>query len=168
MLGGSHIIFANGLVSNLTSHPISGFVLGLITHHLADICPHIDLNILNKKIKGEEFNFYQLPLKIQLIVLLELLIGIVFSLYFFVYLFQKNLILISFISLGSITPDLLTMFFGKQISKYNLGKKYINLHKKYHFKLKTFNRNYIIFILLIQIFLLFVSLVFFKSSLKFV
>jgi len=168
MLAGAHIIFANGLVSNLTSNPISGFILGLATHHLADFFPHIDLNILNKKIKGEEFNFYQLPLKIQLIVLLELLLGIIFSLYFFTYLYNKNLILTLFISLGSITPDILTMFFSKQISKYNLGKKYINFHKKYHFKLKSFNRNYLIFILLIQILLLFISLLFFKGSLKFV
>jgi len=167
MLGGSHIILANGLISNLTSHPVSGFILGLASHHLADILPHIDLNILNIKTKGEEFNFNQFPLKIQFIVILELLLGVFFALYFFNYLYGKNLSLIISISLGSIAPDILTMFFNKQVSKYDLGKKYINFHKKYHFKLRSFNRKYIISIILIQLFFLFISLVFFKSSLKF-
>ncbi len=168
MLGGAHIIFSNGLASNLTSNPISGFILGALTHHLVDALPHIDLNILNKKTKGEEFNLYQLPLKIQIIVLLELILGIFFAFYFFVYLNNKNIALVTSIMLGSITPDILTMFFSKQISKYELGKKYLNFHKNFHFKLKSFNKNYIILIALIELFILFLSLAFFKASLKFI
>ena len=168
MLGGAHIIFGNSLASNLTSHPISGFILGFATHHLADMLPHIDLNVLNTKTKGEEFNFFQLPLKIQMIVLLEFLLGIIFSLYFFTYLHHKDLVLITSISLGSIFSDLLSMLFNKHISKYNFGKKYLNFHKTYHFRLKSLNRNYVIFVFLMQITLLFISLIFFKASLKFV
>lgn len=162
MLGGSHLIFANAIFSNLTQNNLSAFILGIISHHLADRLPHIDLNLI-KTTKYNDIKFFKLPLKIKIIVLLEFLIGIFFVYYYFVILYKINPYIVFYLSLGSITPDLINIFLKSKLEKFLIIKNYFQFHKNFHFRLSEKENRLII--LLIQITILIISLIFFQLSL---
>lgn len=165
MLPGAHIIISNGISLNLTTNPISGFILGVIMHHLTDSLPHIDLNILKNY---NEFTIKNLPKNLKILLTFEFLTGFLFSFLYFVYLFNKNLILFLFISLGAIFPDLIMIFFKRAFEKYGFGRRYINFHKNFHYELKNNSIKNVIFSGIIEILIIFLSIIFFNLSSKFV
>ncbi|GIW66929.1 MAG: hypothetical protein KatS3mg095_0827 [Candidatus Parcubacteria bacterium] len=162
MLAGSHLIFANAIFSNLTQNNLSAFILGIISHHLADRLPHLDLNLI-KHTKYNNINFFKLPLKIQLLIYFEFLIGIFFVYYYFIEVYKINNFIIFYLSLGSILPDILNIFLKNKLEKINLFNYYFRFHKNFHFRLSDNTNKFKV--LLIQIIILIISLVFFRLSL---
>lgn len=164
MLPGAHIIISNGFVLNFTQNPISGFLLGAIVHHLSDAIPHLDFNIFKNY---NEITIKNLPKNLKILLIIEFLIGFTFSLLYFVYFFKKPFILFLFVSLGTILPDLVTLFFNSAYEKYKLGRIYINFHKKFHYKLKNDEIKNIILIGTIEILVILLSIAIFNMSNKF-
>jgi len=164
MLAGSHIIFGNALFSNFTEFKISAFILGIISHHIADRLPHIDLNIIKNSLY-RDYMFHQLPFKVKMLIFIELIIGLLFSIYYFIHLNKISLDIFIFLSLGALFPDIITIFLKNKLSKFSIFNIYFNFHKNFHFKLKAKGGLfYKIFIFIIQIFILILSLLFFKFS----
>jgi hypothetical protein len=165
MLAGSHIIFANSLFSNFTEYKISAFILGIISHHLADKLPHIDLNILKTSLY-RDYTFQQFPFRVKLVVFVELMLGFLFSFYYFVGMNKIPFDIFIFLSLGSLFPDLITIFLKNKLSRIFIFNLYFNFHKNFHFKLRKNNLLYVLSILSLQILILIFSLIFFKFSLS--
>ncbi|MCS7184158.1 MAG: hypothetical protein NZ866_02315 [Patescibacteria group bacterium] len=162
MLAGSHLIFANALFSNLTHHSLSAFILGIISHHLADRIPHLDLNFI-KSTKYNDISFFKLPIRIQLIVYFEFLLGIIFTYYYFIYFHKMNEIIIFCLSLGAIMPDIINIFLKEKLNKISLIKNYIYFHKKFHFRMKENESRAKIF--LYQVIIILFALIFFRLTL---
>lgn len=165
MLPGIHIITANALALNLTKNPIGGLLLGIVFHHLGDILPHKDLNVFQNY---NEISIKQLPKNLKLFLVSELSIGLLFSFIYFVLFFKKSFLLFLFISLGAVLPDLITIFFKKAFEKYGFGRRYINFHKKFHFKLKDKSFKTILLLQIYELFFIILSLIFFHLSNNFV
>lgn len=162
MLAGSHLIFANALFSNLTQSHLSAFILGIISHHLADRLPHLDLNLI-KSTKYNDFSIFQLPLKLKIILFLEFLIGAIFVYYYFVDIHNINNLIIFYLSLGSLFPDLLRIFFKNKLGKFFPFSIYFNFHKNFHFRLSEKDSR--LRVLIIQIIILVIALFFFQLTL---
>jgi len=161
MLPGAHIIVANAISLNLTKTPIGGFILGVITHHIFDALPHIDLNILKNY---NEVSIRQLPKNIKILLAIEGLTGVVFSLIYFIGMYNKDFLLFLFISAGAIFPDLISILFKKAFEKYGFFKKYMNFHSKFHFAFKNQEIKTIILVGAVELILIVVSLIFFNLS----
>ncbi|GIW65607.1 MAG: hypothetical protein KatS3mg094_126 [Candidatus Parcubacteria bacterium] len=161
MLAGSHIIFANAIFSNLTQNNFSAFILGIISHHIADRLPHLDLNLI-RHTKFNNLDFFKLPLKIQLIVYAEFLLGIFFVYYYFIDNYKINNLIVFYLSLGAIFPDLINIFLKNKLEKIPLINYYVKFHKNFHFKLKENSKTKILFL---QIVVLLFSLFFFRLTL---
>lgn len=163
MLAGSHLIFTNAIFVNLTQHNVSAFILGVISHHLADRLPHIDLNLL-KTTKYKDYAFFSLPFRLKFIIFMEFLLGIIFIYYYFIELHHLNQTIVFYLSLGSIFPDLLNIFLKNKINNVPFINKYIKFHKNFHFHISEKNNRFLI--LLSQLTILIISLIFFKLTLK--
>jgi hypothetical protein len=163
MLAGSHLIFANALFSNLTQNNLGGFILGVISHHLGDYLPHLDLNLI-KNTKYSDYSFFNLPLRIKIFIGLEFLLGLFFTYYYFIEVHKINSQIVFFVSLGSLAPDLLKIFFKKYLEKIFLINLYFKFHKNFHFKLQ--NSSHYLKVLATQILILIISLIFFNLTLK--
>lgn len=161
MLAGSHLIFANGIFSNLTQSNLSAFILGVISHHLADRLPHLDLNLI-KSTKYNDYSLFDLPLKIKLIIFLEFLIGAFFVYYYFLDIHKVDRNIVFFLSFGSIFPDLFNLIFKNKLKNFSISNLYFKFHKNFHFKLTE--KEHPLKILIYQIIILIISLLFFKFS----
>ena len=110
------------LISTKIMSPFLGFILGFISHFLADIIPHGDesIGIKSRKLeKKEKFLF------LGSIGILDLLLAL-FLIYFFLKSFSIDNIIVFATVIGSWLPDLLWM----SIDFFNL--KFLNFFLKFH------------------------------------
>ena len=161
MLPGAHIIVANGFSLNLTNTPIGGLILGIVAHHICDFLPHLDLNILENY---KEFTIKQVPKNIKIFLTIELLAGFLFSFIYFINIFKKPFLLFLFISIGAILPDIISILFRPYANKYGFLRRYINFHDKFQFVLKNKTPKKLIYIGIIEIFVIILSILFFNLS----
>ncbi|MEK7673673.1 MAG: hypothetical protein AAB371_00550 [Patescibacteria group bacterium] len=145
MLAGAHIIFGNAVALNLTQNPEFAFLIGLISHHIADFLPHLDRNIFeafDKTNRAEEGdNKYKSPKEwsggVWSIVIIEFVLG--FGL--FLLLAQKIIIkepwVILFATVGALFSDIVCFFIPRNILlKFKFTRAFLSFHKKFHCHLK--------------------------------
>ncbi|MGC8981554.1 MAG: hypothetical protein ACP5JU_01215 [Minisyncoccia bacterium] len=152
MLGGAHLIISNALIDKLTSNPLSGFALGVISHHICDYFPHLDLNSLNLY---KNYKFKNLPRKIKLLILGEFLFGAFFSYFFFYKLYKIDFLIFFSVSIGAIFPDIITILFENYLKPPDFIIKYIYFHKKFHSENKNKIKGLVSEILIILLSILF-------------
>jgi len=158
MLGGIHFFIGSALSLSLTKNIYFAFLIGFLSHHLADRLPHLDLNVLDehryKSIKNWD-------LKVWLIVTIEMIFFILLVFYFLNKLdFSLQKIAI-FGGLGAIFPDIFTLVIKSFFSKLKIFNFYFNFHKNFHFKLK--NKNYFLPIL-IELILIVLGIILFLGA----
>jgi hypothetical protein len=152
MLGGAHLVISNALVDKLTVNPVSGFVLGVITHHICDAFPHFDLNYFKLY---KNYKFKNLPKKIKFFVFGEFLAGALFSYFFFYKISKIDFLIFLSVSIGAIFPDIITIIFENYLRPPIFITKYIYFHKKFHTENTNIYKGIISEILLIAFSIIF-------------
>ncbi len=156
MLGGIHFFVGSAISLSATKIPIFAFLVGAISHHLLDFLPHLDLNIFN----NHKYNSLKdWDRKIWFLVVSEFLFFLLLTFYF-LGKFEFDIQKIAFLGgLGGILPDLFTLFIRTFFPKLKIFDFYLNFHKNFHYQFK----NKIIFPILIELLVLFFSLLLFLS-----
>ncbi len=155
MLGGFHFFVGSSLALGLTKNEPTALIIGILSHHLLDRSPHLDLNIFKKNELTSIKNWNK---KIWLLTIIEFIFFIFLSFYFINKL-DFNSWKIAFLGgIGGILPDLFTLFFKNFLPKMKFLDFYFNFHKKFHYQLKdkyflplTF--QFLIFLLALVIYL---------------
>lgn len=143
MLSGAHFIVGNaavqglGRVNGFFLSPLIAFGIGFISHHLADLVPHLDSNVFHEEYEG----LLNWPLKVWVLLIGEAVI--IAGLFFWLtpsLLQGKNLLITLMASLGSIFPDIISSLpsqRGKLLKRWAQGRSYLSFHKKHHYHLRT-------------------------------
>lgn len=159
MLAGSHFFVASALTFKITPDPFSALILGFLSHHFLDFSPHLDFNIF----KNEKYKILKnWDFKAYFIVISEFLFFIILTFYFLgEFSLEKQKI--AFIGgLGSLLPDIITIFINSFLSKFNFLNFYLKFHRNFHFKLENKFSSYFLAILT-QIFVILLSIFLFNS-----
>jgi hypothetical protein len=155
MLGGIHFFTGSALSLSLTNDIYIAFLIGLISHHLFDRLPHLDLNIFDQNKYNSIKNW---DLKVWLLVILEFLFFLILTFYFlsrFDFSLQKIGV---FGGIGAIFPDIFTILIKNFYPRIKIFDFYFNFHKNFHFELKK--KNYLIPVL-VEILLIIFSIILF-------
>jgi hypothetical protein len=139
MLGGIHFFTGSALSLSSTKNIYIAFLIGFVSHHLADRLPHLDINIFDK---NKYNSIKDWDLKVWLLVILEFLFFLSFTFYFlgrFDFSLQKIAVLGGF---GAIFPDIFTILIKNFFPKLKIFNFYFNFHKNFHFQFRK--RNYLV------------------------
>lgn len=107
MLAGIHLLTGNALAVTSTHHPLASFLVGILSHHILDMLPHLDTNIFGEKGKS----IRKWPLQAWILVISELLVMMIIAI---VFLYNKRSLwpLAFWGGVGGILPDILTILFS--------------------------------------------------------
>ncbi len=154
MLAGLHFFVGSAVSISSTRNLINAFILGVLSHHLLDFLPHLDLNIFNRK-----YNLIKdWDKKVWFLVISEFSLFLILTFYFlgrFDFQVQK----IGFWGgIGGIFPDVLTLFLKNFFPNLKIFDFYLNFHKKFHYQFKD---KKILLPILVELLILFFSLLLF-------
>ncbi len=159
MLPGSHFFVASALSLKFTSEPWLAFSVGFISHHFLDFLPHLDMNIFRNEKYRSIKNW---DLKVYFLLISEFLFFIILTFYFLgnFSLEKQKIALLG--GLGSLFPDIITLFINSFLSGFNYLNFYLRFHKNFHFKLENKFLSYFSAILT-QLFIIFLTIFIFNS-----
>ena len=145
MLLGAHLIFGNALILPLVEQlalsgvegPAGAFLLGVASHHLGDLLPHIDSNLWPR-----DFNdIRNWPRLLWALFIVETLIGVLILLNF-APTFAGRWAIILAAGFGSLLPDLISHTPIKyRLNRTNIGQMYLTFHKRFHFRVSGTRRS---------------------------
>lgn len=138
MLLGAHLIFGNalvlggveGIISPLVQQPAGAFLLGVASHHLGDLLPHIDSNLWPRDFD----HLRDWPPTLWALTIGELILGALVLLHFGSVWRGREAIVLA-VNFGAVLPDLLSHTPIKYLlARIRLGRAYIGGHKHFHFR----------------------------------
>ena len=134
MLGGIHFFLGSSLASSLGNNYLIAFFIGVLSHHLLDRLPHLDLNVFNNQEKLSSFKNWNY--KIWLLVVFEFLFFLLISFYFIFNQLDPPLQKIALLGgIGAIFPDVFTLFLNNFLPQWKkFFNFYLNFHKSFHYR----------------------------------
>ncbi len=159
MLPGSHFFVASALSLQFTSNSLVAISLGFISHHFLDFLPHLDTNIFRNEKYRSIKNW---DLKVYSLLISEFIFFIILTFYFLgkFSLEKQKIALLG--GLGSLLPDITTLFINSFLPGFNYLNFYLRFHKNFHFKLENKFFSYSSAILT-QLFIIFLAIFIFNS-----
>ncbi len=156
MLGGIHFFAGASTSIFLTNNYLLAPIIGIVSHHLLDRLPHLDLNIM----QPPNDHLSTANMKVKLFVFGELVILTLFTLMLTIEYFNSSLVHLTIAilgGLGGIAPDVFTILFKEKLKKFKVFKAYFDFHKNFHFKLKEKKLKYCFLPILTEIIVLIAS-----------
>lgn len=150
MLGGIHFFAGASTSLLLTNNYLFAPIIGIVSHHLLDRLPHLDLNVM----QPPNDNLSTAKTKVKLFVFGELIIFTLFTVILINKYFNNSLIHLTIAilgGLGGIAPDVLTILFKQRLKTFKVFKTYFDFHENFHFKLKEKKLKYCFLPILIEI-----------------
>lgn len=140
MILATHIVVAEAVAKKLSGgNPVLGFLIGWVSHYLADTIPHVEYKLFSF---GEEGIRTDLTRKEKtrdyLVVSLDALIGILVSVWLLRPTGSKELVYVLAVALGSVLPDFMQFLY--KVLGFRFLKPMQDLQEFVHTKIKW--RNY--------------------------
>jgi hypothetical protein len=151
MLAGAHFLIGSSIAVLYSKNYLSAFLMGLVSHHLMDRLPHLDLNIFKK----DDVLFKDKNPKAWILTISEFILFLLLTFYLlsrFDFTVQKIAVIGG---IGGILPDILILIFTRIAFLKKFFSFYITFHKNFHFRLK--NKN-ILFPFLVQTFFILLAI----------
>ena len=124
MLLSQHVV-AGGAVGLAMGNPVLAFIMGLVSHHLLDLIPHVDNNI---------FNHYYMEIGDYTLAFVDLLVVclIIYKIWPKIRKKKRNLFVWGLI--GSVLPDVITNvpLWHKEVVSSQIGASYYHFHMHFH------------------------------------